>query len=124
MTVDINGLSAKELRALITEAQKRQTTILTRPKASAMRAKINQYVKDHGYTIEELYGPVAGTKASGGQKKPKASKGAKRFVGSKVAAKFRNPSNPEETWSGRGRSPRWMTALVAKGKSPNDFLIK
>ena len=56
MTIDISGLSAKELRSLIAQAEKQQSKVLSRPKATAMRAKINKYVKDHGYTIEELYG--------------------------------------------------------------------
>ena len=42
----------------------------------------------------------------------------------KVAPKYRNPANPKETWSGRGKHPRWMAALIAKGKKADDFLIK
>lgn len=95
---------------------------MTRPKAAAMRAKINQYVKDHGYTIEELYGDLS-SPASGRSKKPAGRKPAKS-AGSKVAPKYRNPANPSETWSGRGRQPRWLAALVEKGKSASDFLIK
>ena len=36
----------------------------------------------------------------------------------------RNPANPKETWTGRGKHPRWMAALIAKGKKADDFLIK
>lgn len=39
-----------------------------------------------------------------------------------VAAKYRGPNG--ETWSGRGLTPRWLTALVASGKSKEDFAIK
>jgi DNA-binding protein H-NS len=43
----------------------------------------------------------------------------------KVAPKYRNPANPKETWTGRGKQPRWMAELTAKGnKKPEDFLIK
>ena len=42
-----------------------------------------------------------------------------------VAAKYRDPSNPANTWTGRGRMPRWMAAAM---KSPRvkkeDFLIR
>ncbi|WP_141750786.1 MULTISPECIES: H-NS histone family protein, partial [Stenotrophomonas] len=41
----------------------------------------------------------------------------------KVAPKYRNPANSEETWTGRGRQPKWMALLVAKGALPQDFLI-
>jgi|SRR5690349_21975936 len=44
--------------------------------------------------------------------------------GSKVKPKYRNPDKQSETWSGRGRMPLWMVAMVKKGKKPNDFLIK
>jgi DNA-binding protein H-NS len=40
-----------------------------------------------------------------------------------VAPKYRNPENPSETWAGRGVKPRWMQALLARGKSMDDFKI-
>ena len=40
-----------------------------------------------------------------------------------VAPKYRNPMNPAETWAGRGVKPRWMQALLAQGKSMDDFKI-
>ncbi len=122
MVINVNGLSAKELKSLIAQAEKQQAKVMTRPKAAAMRAKINQYVKDHGYTIEELYGAVS-TASSEASRKRTGRKPAKS-AGSKVAPKYRNPANPSETWSGRGRQPRWLAALVQKGKEPSEFLIK
>jgi DNA-binding protein H-NS len=41
----------------------------------------------------------------------------------KVAAKYRNPENPTETWAGRGLKPRWLTAAIKAGKKQDDFLI-
>jgi DNA-binding protein H-NS len=49
--------------------------------------------------------------------------GARKRRG-KVAIKFRNPANSSETWTGRGRQPRWMTAAIKAGKKRNSFLIK
>lgn len=40
-----------------------------------------------------------------------------------VLPKFRNPARPGETWSGRGKQPRWLTAQLRSGKKINDFLI-
>lgn len=31
--------------------------------------------------------------------------------------KYRNPENPAETWSGKGRRPAWLEALLLEGKS-------
>jgi DNA-binding protein H-NS len=33
-----------------------------------------------------------------------------------VLPKFRNPDNPAETWSGRGRKPGWFTEKLRLGK--------
>lgn len=49
---------------------------------------------------------------------------ASKLAGRKVKPKYRNPERRSETWSGRGRMPVWMAAMVKKGKKPDDFLIK
>jgi DNA-binding protein H-NS len=40
-----------------------------------------------------------------------------------VPPKFRNPSVPEETWSGRGKKPRWLVAALNAGSKIEDFEI-
>ena len=42
----------------------------------------------------------------------------------RVLPKFRNPAQPAETWSGRGKQPRWLTALLRTGKKLDDFRIQ
>jgi DNA-binding protein H-NS len=43
-------------------------------------------------------------------------------AGSKsAAAKFKGPNG--ETWSGRGLTPRWLSALVAQGRTKEEFAI-
>lgn len=41
----------------------------------------------------------------------------------RVLPKYRNPANPAETWSGRGKMPRWLKAQVGSGKVVDDFRI-
>ena len=41
----------------------------------------------------------------------------------KVFPKYQNPKNPTETWSGRGRKPRWLSPLLRSGKKLDDFRI-
>jgi DNA-binding protein H-NS len=41
-----------------------------------------------------------------------------------VEAKFRNPEQPSETWSGRGKRPRWLDAQLRSGKRIDDFRIE
>ena len=40
-----------------------------------------------------------------------------------VLPKFENPSDPSETWAGRGKQPRWLVSQLKAGKKMNDFLI-
>jgi DNA-binding protein H-NS len=40
-----------------------------------------------------------------------------------VFPKFRNPEQPSETWAGRGKKPRWLTAQLKSGKQIDDFRI-
>ncbi|CUT11505.1 putative DNA binding protein [Bradyrhizobium sp.] len=40
-----------------------------------------------------------------------------------VHPKYRNLSAPYETWSGRGKQPKWLTAALRAGRSIDDFLI-
>lgn len=42
--------------------------------------------------------------------------------GGTVAPKYRGPNG--ETWSGRGRQPKWLTALVNNGRQLEEFEIK
>jgi len=41
----------------------------------------------------------------------------------KVLPKYSNPSEPGETWSGRGKQPRWLVAALQSGHKLEDFLI-
>jgi DNA-binding protein H-NS len=41
----------------------------------------------------------------------------------KVLPKYFNPSAPAETWSGRGKQPRWLVAALRSGHKLEDFLI-
>ncbi len=118
MSIDLSGLSAKELGSLINKAKQQQSKLAKRTPIASIRSRITKFAKAEGYTIEELFG-VAGTSARG---KAKPGPKAGRKLG-KVPPKYRNPANAKETWTGRGKQPRWMAELVAKGKKPEDFLI-
>ena len=39
-----------------------------------------------------------------------------------VAAKFKGPNG--ETWSGRGKTPRWLAAFLAQGRLSEEFSVK
>lgn len=60
---------------------------------------------------------LPGSKADGDGTKPERRKFAK------VSPKYRNPDQPSETWSGRGKRPRWLTAALTNGRTIEDFVI-
>jgi DNA-binding protein H-NS len=41
----------------------------------------------------------------------------------KVYPKYRNPERPSETWSGRGKQPRWVGAQLRSGMKVDDLRI-
>ena len=42
----------------------------------------------------------------------------------RVFPKYRNPQTPSETWSGRGKQPRWLAAAIKLGRKIEDFRIR
>ena len=126
MSIDITRLSAKELDALINEAKKRKNTLSRRKPIGVVRQKLTQLAKAEGYTIAELFGGVPVTKSSA---KPavapsSARKTTKGYKLGKVAPKYRNPANAEETWAGRGKPPRWLATYLDQGRQIDEFLIR
>ncbi len=41
----------------------------------------------------------------------------------RVFPKYRNPNEPSETWSGRGKQPRWLAAALNAGHTIEEFMI-
>lgn len=123
MPIDVNKLSARELDNLINQAKKRKNALSKRKPIAAIRKKLTQLLKAEGYTVAELLGSPAApaSRATKAVAKPRKSKG--KSTG-KVAPKYRNPANAAETWSGRGKQPRWLASEVAKGKKAEDYLIR
>lgn len=42
----------------------------------------------------------------------------------RVHPKYQNPDAPSETWSGRGKTPRWLVAALKTGHKIEEFAIK
>ena len=118
MAIDLNELTQKELDTLITKAKRRKVALKKRKPIATVRSKITAQAEAEGYTIEELFGGATATRKVA---KKAVRKGRKL---GKVPPKYRNPANKDETWTGRGKQPRWLAAQVAKGKKVEDFLIK
>jgi DNA-binding protein H-NS len=79
--------------------EKREKALLAKTNDKVL-GKIVALAKDAGITAADI------AKALGAVKPAKAKE---------VAPKYRNPANPEQTWTGRGVSPSWVQALKASG---------
>jgi DNA-binding protein H-NS len=124
MSIDLEGLSAKQLEAVIARAKKRQDALKQRKPIAGVRKKLVALAKADGYTIAELFGDDARSNVEAAPTAKRAArKSTKGRTLGKVAPKYRNPDNPKETWSGRGMQPRWLAEQVKRGKSAADFLI-
>ena len=116
--VDLDGMTAQQLTALISAAEakrreKREGAV------SALRAEMERKAAELGISAGELFPPTARKEATEQRtrgRKPRSDTGAKR------TAKFRNTETGEE-WSGRGRTPRWLAALEAKGRDRKEFAV-
>jgi DNA-binding protein H-NS len=117
MSIDLSTLSPKELGSLIATAKKRQAQLTQRTPVAQVRTKLTKLAKAEGYTIEELFGGAA---PAPGARKAAGARGRKL---GKVAPKYRNPANARETWTGRGKQPRWLATYTAQGRDLGEFLI-
>lgn len=104
MAIDVNTLSEKQLKDLIRKARGRIKNF-DKEKIGKVKAKVNALLKAEGVTFGQIYGRKRGAKLG------------------KVAPKYRNPAGTE-TWSGRGKRPRWFLAALKAGKKDKDLLIK
>ena len=85
---------------------------------SKVETAIRQKVMERRQELESELSKLSGYE--NGHGRAKAGRGGAR---GSVAAKYRNPENPTETWAGRGLTPRWLAAQLKKGKKKEDFLI-
>ncbi|MFQ6551501.1 H-NS family nucleoid-associated regulatory protein [Aestuariibius insulae] len=108
MAIDLSKMKRGELEKLRKDIDKELKNAEARDLKDA-REKAAKVAAEHGFTLDELAG--GGRKSGKGGSKPKAP------------AKYRNPEDPSQTWSGRGRRPAWIAEAQKKGKSLDDFLI-
>lgn len=107
-SINVDKMSLKDLNDLEAKLAKAKAAAKTRAKAE-VKEKIDELLESSGFTIAELY--------------PVARAGRPRGAASAKAAKYANPDDRSETWTGRGRKPNWLVAKLAKGASLEDFAI-
>ncbi len=101
---NISKMSLTELLALqqvvetaIAEARQRER--------SEVLVRMEELASKSGFSLSELVG------------------GRGRGKGKVSVAKYANPDDRTQTWTGRGRKPNWLIARLKKGASLEDFSI-
>ena len=117
-------LSAAALKAKIATLQK-QLQAAEKNKAPAIK-KVVALMKKLGVTVADLQGTATAAakgrrgRPAGTGKKTKGKAKTKR-AGGKVAVKYRDDKG--NTWTGRGKTPRWILTAEAAGKSREQFKV-
>jgi len=119
--VSLDGLSYAELQTLISAAQEKAEQKRHSDLAEAVEA-VKADLAKRGFTLAELIAYASAQPASGGKiGRKKQGEGAPR---KKVEPKYRDPENPENTWTGRGIKPKWLAAKLEGGAKLEEFIIK
>lgn len=107
----VETMSEADLRELIENAEK-ALDLLVAKRARKTLKEARRLAAEVGFEVTfSKVGKAVGAKAKA--QSPRA----------KVAPKYRNPDNADETWSGRGRQPKWMQAALAEGTMLSDLAI-
>lgn len=104
MAFEIDHLSLKELKDLQSQVAKAISNFVDRKRKQAL-IELEEKAKEHGFSLAELTGAAPTRKRT------------------PATAKYANPADASDTWSGRGRKPRWFVAELANGKTSDDLRI-
>jgi len=102
--LELDKLDQKELEQLRADVDQALKTLHARRFKEA-RDAVTALAKEHGFKLEELAGAT-----------PSAAK-------AKLPAKYVNPDDPDQTWSGKGRKPKWFNEAISAGKTESDLEV-
>lgn len=103
--VAVDDLTLKDINSLEQELQKAKAQVRDRER-KALRKKIDALLEGTGFTVFDIYGV-----------------GSKKRGKSISIARYANPADPSDTWTGRGRKPNWLLACLKKGRKLEDYAI-
>lgn len=124
---DLSDLQRKITAAMVKQYEVvandfRQREAALEQKKSDLREKLARMATDLNSHTKQVFGaPVVKVEAANGNGATR--KRRMRRGKSVIAIKYRNPSVPTETWTGRGRAPRWLAALEKKGAKRADYAV-
>ena len=99
-SIDLSGLNIDQLTELLGNTQSEMAS-RERQRRKDLRSELERRLAADGYKLGDIF-PELGLGATGGRQRQKRP------------AKYRNPQNPEQSWSGIGRPPRWVDAILSE----------
>lgn len=108
--IDLSELSLTDLLGL----QNALPGIIEQAKKTekaALIEKMEALAAESGFELSEVFNAKTGT-----------AKKKRKQIGF-VKAKYINPDNAEQTWTGRGRKPKWATQYIKNGGALEELLI-
>lgn len=100
--MQLEGLSIGQLDALSEAIAQRRQQLVYQDR-QRVRTLLIETAQREGYSISELFG-FTGKPSPPKEKKPRLQAGL-----------YRNPADPVQTWTGRGRRPEWFQAAIDAG---------
>ena len=95
--IDITGLDIEQLAELLGKTQAEMAS-RERKRRKDLRAELERRVTAEGYKMADIF--------------PELEAGSSSGVRRKRPAKYRDPQNREQIWSGIGRTPKWVQAIL------------
>jgi DNA-binding protein H-NS len=102
--INLNEMSLKELKDLQAQVAKAVASFEDRKK-KAVIAELEELARAKGFSFAELRDSAVVRKRA------------------PATPKYANPADKSDTWSGRGRKPRWFEAALRNGMALDDLSI-
>lgn len=117
MNIDLDNMGLAELRELRGQVDRAISGFQERKRREAVAAA-EETARAHGFNS---LADLTGSRRRGSAAPKSGAKAGRPTV--KGEARYANPQNPEQTWTGRGRRPGWFQDAIESGRSPDDLLI-
>lgn len=95
----VDRLTLAELRELDENIQRAKKLAMDREKHELIR-KVQFLAEQSGLNFTDIFGKIG-----------------------KSAAKYINPENPSQAWTGHGRRPGWLAEKLERGSKIEDFAV-
>ena len=102
--IDLESLSLADLKKLKKDVDTAIAQFGDRERRKAL-AEVEAFARERGLSASDLADLV------------------QRKTRKPAEAKYANPADPSQTWTGRGRKPGWIIAAMDAGKSLDDMTI-